>query len=222
MKTYWDLSESERASLSQEDVLRYVDAELMLKGVLKVKPPALEEEPAMPEEDARVYVVRTKGKYGKSEMGCAFATIEAANAFIALKPLRLESDWLGQESVSFVAPGSEFEIAEVAVYTETLKNAAHADLKRASTIRQNNEKLRQEHATALRAQEEALRGMWEDWVACREAEAKLRAVADTFEDYKRTADGDSSVASAFLAKVYPPDLINEAAQRFGFPATSAP
>lgn len=221
MKTYWDLSETERAALSQEDVLRYVDAELMLKGVLKVKPLALEEEPAMPDEDARVYVVRSKSQYGKSEMGVAFGSIEAANAFIAMKPLRLESAWLGQESVSFVAPGADFEIAEISVYSEALKNSAHADMKRASTIRQANEKLRQEHAAALRAQEEALGGMWEDWTACRAAEAKLRAVADTFEDYRRTADGDSSVASAFLAKVYPADLINEAAQRFGFPAPSA-
>ncbi len=219
MRTYWDLSEQERAALTEEDMQRFIDAELMTKGVLKVKPLELEPVPTMPPPDAKVFAVRVKQSHGYGkDLGVAFTTLDAANKFVELRPMRIDHDWLGSGSgsIEFVAPPTDYEVAEVPIFSESMKDAMRAELKRAAVIRDANERRRTEHATAMRTQEEALRDMWSDWTACREAEAKLRAVAETFADYARTA-GDEAVAARFLAKVYPQDLIHEAAERFGFP-----
>lgn len=220
MKTYWDLSDQERAVLTSEDVQRYLDAELMLKGVLKVKPLMLDQVPSVPEPSTRAFVVRFGGRYGRTDAGVAFATLEAAKAFIALKPMSLGNDYLESTSVGYTVEVSDPEIAELPIFTEEAKNIVKAELKKAAAIKASNDRRREEHEKAVREQEKALEGLWEDWARCREEDAKLRAVADTFQDYKRTA-GDDSVAAAFLAKVYPATLITEAAERFGFPVPIA-
>ncbi len=215
MKTYWDLSEQERADLAADDVQRYVDAELMLKGVLKVIPLALEPVPKVPEPTTKAFVVRFAGKYGRADSGVAFATLEAAQAFVALRPLTLGSEYLDSTSVQYTVAVGDAEIAEVPIFTEEAKNAVRNELKKAAAIAATNSKRTEEYGNAVREQEKALSGLWEDWTRCREENARLRAVADTFADYTRTA-GDEATASKFLAKVYPAEIIAEAAQRFGF------
>lgn len=218
MKTYWDLSDQERAVLTSEDVQRYLDAELMLKGVLKVKPLVLDPVPSVPEPSTRAFVVRFGGRYGRQDAGVAFSTLEAAKAFIELKPMSLGSDYLESTSVGYTVEVSDPEVAELPIFTEEAKNIVKAELKKAAAIKASNDRRREEHEKAVREQEKALEGLWEDWARCREEDAKLRAVADTFADYKRTA-GDDGIASSFLAKVYPATLIKEAAERFGLPVT---
>lgn len=222
MKTYWDLSEAERGMLTSDDVQKYVDAELMLKGVLKVKPLVLEPVPPCPEPDTRLFFVRFAGKYGRTDSQVAFTTIEAAKAFVALRPVSLSSEYLDGTSVTFSKESSDPEIAEVPTFTEDAKNTASAALRRSAAIKAANEKRSDEYAAAVRTQEKALEGLWDDWSTHREAAAKLRAVADTFEDYKRTAGGDEVLAASFLEKVYPSTLIAEAAARFGFLPQAAP
>lgn len=220
MQTYWDLSEEERGELTSDEVQKYVDAELMLKGVLKVKPLALEPVPPAPEPDTKLFFVRFAAKYGRADSTVAFTTIEAAKAFVALRPVRLESDYLDGTSITFSKEGTDPEIAEVPTFTEEAKNAASAALRRSAAIKASNEKRTEEYNTAVRTQEKALEGLWADWSARRDEVAKLRAVADTFEDYKRTAGGDVLVAASFLTKVYPAEIIAEASKRFGFPAAA--
>ena len=90
MTTYWDLSERERAELSREDVERYVDAELMLKGVLRVKPPVLAAEPEVPQPTKRFFSVTVRGQYNsRDHVGVVFETLEqAADAISAYLPHR--------------------------------------------------------------------------------------------------------------------------------------
>ena len=57
MKTYWDLSERQRSELSEADVERYIDAELMTKGVLRPEPLELVEEPPLPEPAIEIHTV---------------------------------------------------------------------------------------------------------------------------------------------------------------------
>lgn len=216
MNTYWDLSESDRAALSSDDVQRYVDAELMLKGVLKVKPVVLEDVPTVSVPTTKAFVVRFGGKYGRQDSGVAFTTLEAAQAFVALRPMTLGSEYLESTSVPYTSTVGDPEIAEVPIFTEEAKNAVRGELRKSAAIKAANEKAAEEYANAARAQESALEGLWEDWTRCRAEAAKLREVADTYEDYKRTAGGDATVAASFLAKVYPAELIAESAKRFGF------
>lgn len=218
MNTYWDLDEIDRGALTSEDVQKFVDAELMLKGVLKVKPIVLVDVPTVPEPSTKAFVVRFGSTYGRADSGVAFETLEAAQAFVALRPMSLGSEYLESTSVPYTKRVTDPEIAEVPIFTEEAKNAVRGELRKAAAIKASNEKASEEYTKATRAQESALEGLWEDWTRCREHAAKLRAVADTFADYKRTAGGDAMVAASFLAKVYPSELIVESAERFGFEA----
>lgn len=207
MKTYWDLSETERAALSADDVQKYVDAELMIKGILKVHPLELEPEPGMPEPAGRVFVVRPAANAFAHL--AAFPTRDAAQAFVDLRPLRLESSYLSGQTVAYYVSGP-LEIVEQPMFGEDEKSACEAELRRVAAIKSSNETRRREHAEAMRKQTEALRGLWDDWAACRKHVEQLRAVATTFADYVATAEGDRAIARQFLAKVYSEELIAEA------------
>lgn len=214
MKTYWDLGELERGALSAEEVRRYVDAELMLRGVLKVRPLELDPVPETPKPTKVAYVLRA-GMARYATIDVAFETLEQARAFLALKPLRLSSEYLGHESVQYVEGVSDFEIVEVTLFTEAEKDAFKVDLRKAGAVKAENERRERAHAEALAKQEEALRGLWEDWHECRAKVARLREIADTFAEYKRIA-GDDIVAARFLEKAYPFDEIVDAATYHGF------
>src|SRR5579859_586132 len=110
MKTYWDLSEKERAALSREDVERYIDAELMMKGVLKVTPLMLEPLPSAPEPTTTYYQVSTGSVYTLDPL---FRTAADAEAFLAMRPCREGREWCTGASIKFVDPLREPEIKAV-------------------------------------------------------------------------------------------------------------
>ena len=218
MTTYWDLSERERAELSREDVERYVDAELMLKGVLRVKPPVLAAEPEVPQPTKRFFSVTVRGQYNsRDHVGVVFETLEQARAFVALAPMCLESEWLEGSSVQFVSKAREPEIAEMAALTAEEKDAAKADLSQANAIHAANERAKSQYEENLRKQNDALKGLWSDWCECRDKRVNLQKIADTFDDYVRTVGGDVAIASKFLSKVFPKSDIEDAAAWFGKP-----
>lgn len=218
MQTYWDLSEQERALLSRADVERYVDAELMLKGVLRVKPPVATPEPEVPQPTKRFFSVLVRGQYNsRDHVGVVFETIEQARAFIALGPMRLDSEWLDGSSVQFVSPAREPEIIEMTVLTAAEKDAAKSELSSANAIHAANERAKAQYEQDLKKQNDALKGLWADWCACVERRANLQKIADTFDDYVRTVGGDTTIASKFLSKVFSPSDIEDAAVWFGKP-----
>jgi hypothetical protein len=210
MKTYWDLSEDERGVLTREDVQRYLDAELMLKGVLKVRPLELEPVPTVPAPATAVYTIRF-GRYTDSSV--AFATANDAQAFLALKPLRVESHYLDGTSVSSLGDMEDAEVVATPIYTKAEIDSCKAELSKRGAIKAANERRESEYLEARKKQDEALKGLWDDWTLCVEREARLRAVAETFADYAVTA-GSTVLAEKFLEKVYPAELIDEARPRF--------
>lgn len=216
MKTYWDLSEEERGTLTREDVERYVDAELMVKGVLKVKPLVLEPEPAVPEPTQGFFVIRLVGGYG-NKAAVVFRSVEDARAFLALRPFALESEWLSSSTVEYVSEiRPEAEVVEMRLLTDAERNAARTELSKAAAIKSENAKRKDAYEKAVREQTTALKGLWEDWHACREKVAKLETIRATFTEYRLIA-GDPAVAATFLRKVYSADEIAEALPRLAEP-----
>lgn len=223
MQTYWDLSEQERADLSREDVERYVDAELMLKGVLRVRPPTLATVPEVPQPTRRFFSVLVRGQYNsRDHVGVVFETIEQARAFVALSPMRLDSEWLEGSSVQFVAPAREPEIIEMAALTAAEKDAAKSELSSANAIQAANERAKSQYEQDIKKQNDALKGLWADWCACVERRSNLKKIADTFDDYVRTVGGDTEIASKFLSKVFIKSDIEDAAAWFGKPIVVNP
>lgn len=207
LKTYWNLEEKERAALTREEVEKFLDAELMTKGVLKVLALRLDPEPEIVEPAATTYY----------QVGSvAFSTAKAAEDFIKLAPISIDTKYIGggwRTSVSVASPivGSptELRVVSPSEYADRRN-----DLEKRETIRVSNEKAREEHAKASKAQDSVLSGVWEDWARCREVDAGHRRVVSTFREYVAVA-GDELTAAKFLAKAFTVAQIAEAAKWCG-------
>lgn len=216
MKTYWDLQEHERAALSQEDVKRYVDAELMLKGVLKVAPLVLEVEPTIPKPSTTLFVIRTtERRYGSKSDVIAFRDEVDVGKFLALTPIILGSEYVNGHNINVSAPMRDPEVAKVDVFDadELLKH--RATVEQAHAIREKNQKAVAAYEAAEKTVRVALKGLWEDWAEQRDEHARLEKIAATFADYQSTA-GDDVTASKFLNKVFKREDIHAAQDRFAF------
>jgi hypothetical protein len=206
---YWDLSERERAALSREDVERYVDAELMTKGVLKARPPKLEPEPR---ENVRLsqrfQVSSAAGDHWHTPV-LLFPTEDAARKFLELQPEHRHSSYTGEGHIEH---GQAFGRAVTAVSIISAEDyeANKSLLQSASAIQAANKKSSEEYEKAVKKQDEALKGLWEDWAAQRQRDHQLRSVMATYEEYRRIA-ASQDVALRFLRKVHSVSQIEEAA-----------
>ena len=206
-KTYWDLEEAERSALTREEVERFLDAELMTKGVLKVAPLVLDEEPEIIEPTAETFY----------QVGpVAFASAEAAEAFARLAPVLIETKYLGGGYTDHLSVAARLErgATEKRLVPEHLFLSAKGDLDRRAAVRNSNKKKLAEHESATREQDKVLAGVWEDWYRCRNVAEAHRRVVATFRDYVNTA-GDELTAARFLVKVFTFEQIDEARKWLG-------
>lgn len=215
MQTYWDLTEKERAALSREDVEKFGDAELMLKGVLKVQPLVLEPLPPVASPVKQCFRVRVGSKYQQVTLDVGFDTAETAQAFLALKPLHVTQRWLKGKNVEACSPVDEHEIVAETMYTAAEVTDSTAALERRAAVETENETRQRAHDDAMKKQAEALEGMWSDWYECQRKVAQMQRVVDTFNDYVRIAGGKRDVAGTFLVKVFSREEIAEAAAWMG-------
>lgn len=211
MKTYWDLSEKERAELSSEDVERFAAAELMLKGVLASKPLELVNVPAIPEPDVELFIVD-----GNSHLGYkthAEAEQVAAQA-TEISTRYLVREWSGP-SVQFADHDfARRQVKAVRVYSSSQIDACRAQLEKALSAKEENARRKAAHETSMKAEREALAGMWADWHECGGKSGEMRRVTDVFAEYVRTA-GDAVIAARFLLRVFTAEQIREAAEWCG-------
>jgi len=218
-KSYWDLSEKDRAALTSEQVEQHCGYELMAAGVLRVAPLELTPEPKAPEPQTLVYRVRKRDAFGRG-FDVAFADPANAQRFAELAPLMVSTEWLGGSTAEYVEPMAPCEMVAVNLYSKAEVDLHKATLRKAAEIRQANEKATQEHAKATKAQDDALAGLWADWMACRAKAAQMERVADTFAEYVKMA-GSEVLAARFLAKAFPAPTIANAVAWFGRPELEA-
>jgi hypothetical protein len=212
MQTYWDLSEKDRAALSREDVERYQDFELMQKGVLKApEQPELVPVPARP-VPTQAYALAAEGRYAGLERGtlCFF---DAAPAKAAMSgAFVMSSDYeLGHKAL---VARPAVAVQEVLVYTEDQATKFRSILMEIKAAEERNARAVERHKEVVRKQEDALKGLWDDWHSCRERNGELQSIVDTFQRYKDLA-GDPDVAAKFLREAFSRDEIAEAATWFG-------
>jgi hypothetical protein len=212
-KDYWELSEEERATLTQEQVERYADYELMAKGVLRASTLELEAVPEVPDPSITFFRINRDSWH---KLDIAFRSSEAAMAFLALGPVMVETNYHGGRTAieSAKAFGNDATVSAQKLRSEEESSAVLTTVKRAAEISASNDKRREEHDKAVRAQEEALVGIWNDWRRCRERDANMRRIVKIYEEYVATA-GDATVAAKFLLKAFPRDQIEEASQWTG-------
>ncbi len=216
MKTYWDLSEKERAALTREQVEAFEAAELMLKGVLAVAPLELVEVPGL--QMATVTVYRIGGEF--SSLSIAFESAAAAQAFLDLKPLVVERD--GEpDVVDVVRPLGSEPVRVVSLPQKDTAQAKAALIKQVDAAKKENARRKQAHEEELKKVEQATRGLWDDWHSCRERAATMARIAETFDKYIAIA-GSEETAAKFLAQAFPAPDIAEAATWADRPVMVAP
>lgn len=208
VRTYWDLTEAERAALTRDDVAKFVDYELMQQGVVKPKPLALVDVPSVSLETKTFYEIDT---YTTGFSLVAFRTAEDARQFIALCPVAIEQDWQIGSDTKFATPLREnAKIASVELATRESVDAARAALKEAAAAKTENDRRRREHEEQTKKVEHALKGLWDDWHACVAKNGTMRRIVETFEEYKTITHGDLAIAARFLRKAFTIGLIREA------------
>jgi hypothetical protein len=208
MRTYWDLSEKERAELSADGVQKWIEAELMVKGVLALPELEPEYEPVVKLPMTRCFrIVRGYTRSG----GLAFASEDSALAFLALTPLAIESSWdTGSENEYLEAFEGKVEVAELPTKDDVVK--MRVALKAQQAAKTANSQRREARSQQEKKIDDVLRGLWEDWHACREKAARVAEVNRTREKYVLLAAGDASIAASFLAQVFNTERLDEAAQ----------
>lgn len=228
-KTYWDLSERERAALAADDVERFAATELMRLGVLQVGLLVKEPEPVTVELPVQTYYqIEIAGQYARERLPLLFHSIDDAKAVLALDPWlakeeRLNDDWSQRRDVAHLlgthALSPTIVLSEMCAAHDFAK--ARAELSKRSAIRAANDKREEEWVKEKQKEDDALKGMWTDWQACRLKAAAHRRIADTFEAYATTAGGDREVAFRFLRKVFTDSQVATAAEWCGFTAPGA-
>lgn len=211
MNDYWQLSERERAALTEEQVKTYEAYELMAAGVVRTASPG-EFTHKRPDVGKRnVFVINTKGY---NSLDVAFPTMEDAHAFVTSRAMCLSHEYDGNESTLAVRPldGAKIEIREVCVGEDIDRCKSEWDRYRAA--KRAHEDLATKHEKAQREEANAVHGLWKDWEECGRKALVHKRVVDTWEEYRKIA-GDDATAAKFLAKAYSTEAVEDAAEWFG-------
>lgn len=217
MKTYWDLSEKERAELTAEQLTALEALELMEVGVLRCDPLVLLDEPVMPKPDRRGFVLKGED--------VVFDTIEVARASIEGGAGRLQHKYLAddyRQPVRWLKPISghdERTVEEVAYYSEASFLEAQTSMAIAAAARKENDRRREQHQKDWTAQSDALTRLRDDHRTCCLTGERMKRVLSTLAEYEQMA-GSRDVAMSFLDKAFTAGDIEKAMQ-WGAPAVAA-
>jgi hypothetical protein len=125
MQTFWDLSEKDRAALTEAEVEQFIAAELMTKGVLRAKPLELLPEPTLPEPERDVFTIRAGGF---NKLDIAFDTAEAAREALR-HGFHMTTEFFNSTSAPYAKPlrsGEDTIVAE-RVHSKEQLDAARKD-----------------------------------------------------------------------------------------------
>jgi hypothetical protein len=208
MKSYWDYSEKERAALSHDQVSDLLKFELMDKGVLKPESPELLDEELPEIRKTQFFRVTHAGRYSREPFDIAFATVENAQAFMALKPMRILSEW--QYPGDFVKPSGELQIEVVELPTEQDHVAHRPRLAECKANKERNDKAKDEYNKAIKAVDDACDGIWEDFRDMQASDRSHRKVLEVWDQYVADCNGEEEIAFRFLQKAFVEDRIAEA------------
>lgn len=203
MKRYWDLSGAERAALSDADMQKYCDLELMVAGVLRPEPLKLLPEEPVALEGKQYFAIEAMGKYGSRErFPLLFETAALATSALELACGVCIGDYSHGD---YSAPLSSARVVGVSLPSEEARTARKSALDQLAANKKANEDARKAYEEATKATDAALKDMWANYRGEQALAARVAQVVRTWETYKTMANGDESVARQFLEKAFPPE-----------------
>lgn len=198
MKMYNDLTDYEKSNLTNEEFERYLNIARMQSDI-KIDdpdPPIGELTDGM--EMVTVWEVRTD----HWSTIARFATQAEAEAMIALKPLKVDSDYpLG---VEYLASADPMKLSANAVRVATCdsykKHKPDAEARKALSA--NRASFEKQRADLIESLEEELEPMRDDRRRCRQQAFMVSRVRAKLAEFIGLCDGDETIARKFLAKHY--------------------
>ncbi len=216
MNRYWDLSEKERSELTTDQVEATITVELMEKGVVKVESPVLRDIPPLELSKRTVFAVENgAARYGREDTGFVFNTIEDAQKFIASNHMKNEYDYDIGSQYHYAHPMANMSIKTIELCDEQAVLSLKPKLSKREEDRKANEAAKEAYSKAVKVQQEAGAGVWEDYYKCGTKSRANQKVIDVFKEYTATCNGDEMLARKFLAKAFTVSQISEAFEWFG-------
>lgn len=212
MKTYWSLTDKERAALAPEDLDRYRDIERMVAGVGEpVAPDGDLAAAPQPADIGETYfrVRHSPSTYSTTDLGVAFRTREDAAAFLALTPLAVASKYHASGTRDYVEPLAATIIAEQ-IPAEHEVAARYAPLDGVAEAKGAAKAAREQYEADLEAYGEATVKLDDDLARIREIVREAARVEARFLQYVDVAEGDEVVAAKFLRNAFDADTIEAA------------
>lgn len=224
MQTYWDLSPIDRAALTRDQVDDYIKLELMEKGVIAPKPYTPE-----PIEDIKLVSVpiyrvsHNGGRYGADHFNCGFTSQEAAQAFINLNPLAIETDYAVPTSDHLISRKPlTLTISFGSIIPADALIPLRSALERNEAVKNRNTKAQSEYDKAVKAAETASRDLWTDYYEQKQLAASHAQTLATYDEYVTLAKGDTVAAFAYLCKALPAPTVSAAFAWFNRQEPRAP
>lgn len=218
---YWELSPRERAELTEEQVRDLEKYELMRNGVVRAEPPG--PKPTMPRLLSATMFKVTYQAGWENTLPVLFCSAAEAYSFISDNPTVQATVRVGA-AFDFDAPSHECAVplqeldpkVEEAVFPDRSTVLEHrATLERHGALLKEWEESAKVYNAAVKAEREAVAGMWSDWTKGRRVLALYLRIKSTWEEYVELA-GDVGVAMSFLSKAFDASEIARADDWLGF------
>lgn len=214
MNRYWDLTEQERAKLTSEQIDALLVVELMEKGVVRVEKPELQPVEEVKPKTERFYGIQVDGEYSSpDQLDICFQSIETAEQFSRMAIMRIKAPY--PSYTKHVAYVSGLTIVPLDLPSAAEVVNVKAELEKAAAAKKANADAMTKYNADSKAVDDAVKGVWDDWQACRGKARDAGKVKTTLAEYLGLCDGNRETAEKFLAKAFDEDRIAEAKEWFG-------
>lgn len=206
MLNYFDLSDKERSELTEEDLTKYLDFELMKSGIIKIQHPG--PEPLPPKLEKTELWYRCCGIY--------FKKIEDANTFAGLDIYKKEYDYkIGYDNY-WISSETSIEIS-----TEKFPSYENIQKNKIELIKYKEEKniwdkRYFDYQNNEKEVTDICSSIWQDYKDIKNSIEDYKKIINIYKQYCQMTNGNENMAYNFLFKLkeYKPFFIKEAFEWF--------
>lgn len=196
MKSYWDLSDKERANLTEEEIKNFFPYELMAAGVVPPKEPILKEIKQLdivPEK--QFYKVQFNYRI------ILFDNMDDARKFAEMNSYDEDSDYKTGDKFKFATLHQNKTINVSNIYSIEQIEKYRTQLEYNKEAKESNEKALEAYKKESQAAENAVTGIWRDYFKIQNEVQRAKHILETYTSYIRIADNEN-VAFKFLEKAF--------------------
>lgn len=197
MLAYWDLSDKERASLSEKDVEGYLLFVYAERGLpINVKEPIEPEVPSLPTPEEEVYEVSGLGYYK-----FYVKTYAEAERFLETTAYDTHSFYLGNRYVEYLGERAQrMEVKKIKVYSYAQYKEHQSEIAKHQELRRIYSKEKEQYDKLQAELTKAAESLWEDWSNLQYRKRICQQVVDSWNQYMEMTEGDKKIAARFLKK----------------------